>query len=50
MWLMWLSNISKLPDMFFVAENVYADVKLEIRKTRNNLVKYEFNATSNSAA
>ena len=36
--------------MFLVAENGYADVKLEIRKTRNNLVKYEFNATSNSAA
>ena len=35
--------------MFFVAENGYADVKLEIRKTRNSLVEYESNATSNSA-
>ena len=47
---MWLSNISKLPDMFLVAENGFADVKLKIRRTRNNLVKYEPNATSNSAA
>ena len=38
------------PRYVLVAENVYADVKLEIRETRNNLVKYQSNATSNSAA